>query len=104
MTNSLLTLTHVIILTYRDKAASYPECVKAITYERCKNIIKLFLLSNLNIACPANFDKSIGILILDSKNECNCMQSLLGHAYRIQTLISLPNDRIVSCLRMKLSK
>jgi WD40 repeat protein len=50
----------------------------------------------LNIACSAIFGGSIGILILDSKNEYNCIRSFLGHALLIKTIISLPNDRIVS--------
>jgi hypothetical protein len=46
------------------KANSDPECVKSInTYEGCKFISKLFLLSDLNIACSAVFDGSCRILI-----------------------------------------
>jgi WD40 repeat protein len=76
---------------------SNPECIKSVNaHEGCKYIGKLFLLSDLNIACSAKFDESFRILILDSKNEYNCIQNLSGHALIIETLISLPNDRIVS--------
>jgi WD40 repeat protein len=78
------------------KANSDPECVKTIAYERCKNIIKLFLLSDLNIACSVILDNGVGILILDSKNEYNCIQSFLVHNYAIESLISIPNNRIAS--------
>jgi WD40 repeat protein len=78
------------------KADSDPECIKSIAYEGCKFISKLFLLSDFNIACSAKFEESFRILILDSKNEYNCIQNLSGHAYIIEALINLPNDRIVS--------
>jgi WD40 repeat protein len=50
----------------------------------------------MNIACSAIFDKSLRILILDSKNEYNCIQNLFDHYHVIKALISLPNDRIAS--------
>jgi WD40 repeat protein len=50
----------------------------------------------LNIACSAKFEESFRILILDSKDEYNCIQSFLGHIQMINTLISLPNNRMVS--------
>jgi WD40 repeat protein len=50
----------------------------------------------LSIACSAKFDKSIRILILDSKNEYNCIQNLSGHACVVRTLVSIPIDRIAS--------
>jgi WD40 repeat protein len=78
------------------KADWDPECIKTIAYEGCKEIIKLFLLSDFNIACSARFEETIRILILDSKNEYNCIQNFSGHANIIQTLISLPCDRIAS--------
>jgi WD40 repeat protein len=78
------------------KTDSDPECIKSIAYEGCKKINKLFLLSDLNIACSTKFEESIRILILDSKNEYNCVQNLLGHAYIVETLISLTSNRIVS--------
>jgi WD40 repeat protein len=79
------------------KADSDPECIKSInTYEGCKYISCLFLLSDLNIACSAKFDESFRILILDSQNEYNCIQNFLGHIQMINHLISLPNNRIVS--------
>jgi WD40 repeat protein len=63
------------------KVGSNPECVKSInTYEGCKFINKLFLLSNFNIACSARFDESFRILILDSKNEYNCIQNFLSYS------------------------
>jgi WD40 repeat protein len=80
------------------KADSYPECIKSIAYERCENIIGLFSLSNLIIACSAIFDESFGILILDSKNEYNCIQSFPGHTLLIKTIISLPNNS--NCFRV----
>jgi WD40 repeat protein len=62
------------------KADSNPECIKSInTYEGCKFISKLFLLSDLNVACSARFDESFRILILDSKNEYNCIQNFLSY-------------------------
>jgi WD40 repeat protein len=69
---------------------------KNYKYEGCKYISKLFLLSDLNIACSAKFEESFRILLLDSKNEYNYIQNLSGHALIIEALISLPNDRIVS--------
>jgi WD40 repeat protein len=79
------------------KTDSDPKCIKSInTYEDCKYIIKLFLLSDLNIACSAVFDEGFRILILDSKNEYNCIQNLSGHIHLISNLISLPNVRIAS--------
>jgi WD40 repeat protein len=46
------------------KTDSDPECIKNInTYEGCKYISSLFLLSDLNIACSAKFEESIRILI-----------------------------------------
>jgi WD40 repeat protein len=78
------------------KTGSNPKCVKTLAYKGCKNVLKLFLLSDLNIACSAIFDESVRILILDYNNEYNCIQSLFGHHYNIKTLTSLPKDRIVS--------
>jgi WD40 repeat protein len=78
------------------KTDSDHKYIITIAYEGCKKINKLFLLSDLNIACSAEFEESIRILILDSKNEYNCIQNLLGHTYIIETLISLPNDRFAS--------
>jgi WD40 repeat protein len=87
---------HNDINIWKIKADSDPECVKTIAYESCKEIDRLFLPSDLNIACSANFEESIRILILDSKNEYKCIQNLSGHADIIETLISLPSDRIAS--------
>jgi WD40 repeat protein len=82
---------------WKMKADSDPECIKSInTYEGCKFINKLFLLSDLNIACSARFDESFRILILDSKNEYNCIQNFLGHIQMINDLVSLPYNRIAS--------
>jgi WD40 repeat protein len=78
------------------KADSETECIKSIVYEGCKEIIKLFLLSDLNIACSAKFGESFRILILDSKNEYNCIQNLSGHAGVVRALVSLQSDRIAS--------
>jgi WD40 repeat protein len=72
------------------------ECIKRIDYEGCKEINKLFLLSDLNIAFSARFEESIRIFILGSKNEYNCIQNLSGHAGVVRTVVSLPIDRIAS--------